>query len=64
MLGFFISADLSSEDAYLDAMNDMLDPLLPTRGHALFQLSKLLQKRNKWAIKDCDRLLGINFMSH
>ncbi|XP_065651569.1 transport and Golgi organization protein 6 homolog isoform X2 [Hydra vulgaris] len=51
--------DFSSEVAYHDAMKDLLDPLLPTRGHALFQLSKLLQKRNKLAVKNCDKLLDI-----
>ncbi|XP_047144902.2 transport and Golgi organization protein 6 homolog isoform X1 [Hydra vulgaris] len=51
--------DFSSDAAYHDAMKDLLDPLLPTRGHALFQLSKLLQKRNKLAVKNYDKLLDI-----
>ena len=40
-------------------MKDLLDPLLPTRGHALITLSKLLRKRNKYALNDEDKLFDI-----
>ena len=51
--------DLSSKEAYEEALADLTDPLLPTRGHALFLLSKLLKFRNKYAMKDHKKLFDI-----
>ena len=41
-------------------MKDLLDPLLPLRGHALITLSKLLRNRNKYAANAEDKLFDIS----
>jgi len=51
--------DLSSESPYLSALKDLTDPLLPTRGHALIMLTKLLRHRNPYALKNHKSLLEI-----
>ena len=40
-------------------MKDLLDPLLPLRGHALITLSKLVRNRNKYAVDAEDKLFDI-----
>lgn len=52
-------SDLRSEATYKKAMKDLNDPLLPTRGHALILLTKLLQERNVYAVRDHEKLLDI-----
>ena len=56
---FFLLDDLESEACYKQALEDLTNPLLPTRGHALKQLSKMLQRRNKWAVGDQHKLFEI-----
>ena len=58
-LYLFLSDDFKSEECYREALSDLADPLLPTRGHALKQLSKLLRHRNKWAMDDRDKIFEI-----
>ncbi len=42
-----------------DAFQELFDPLLPVRGHALMALAKLLQARDKKAMEKKDTLLKI-----
>ena len=53
------AVDLKSEACYKQALDDVIDPLLPTRGHALKQLSKMLRYRNPWAVGDQHKLFEI-----
>ena len=53
------SSDLSSDAAYDQAMAELKDPLLPTRGHGLLQLARILAHRNKKALENSDTLLSI-----
>lgn len=52
----------STEDKsspYRAAIQCLLDPLLPVRGHGLIQLGKLLQSWDEEAMSNCDMLLKI-----
>lgn len=62
----FVFSDLQSRECYDQAFHDLSDPLLPTRGHALRQLCKLLKARNKYAVEDEEKLLSIfeSYMKH
>ena len=51
--------DPMSEACYRRALDDLLDPLIPTRGHALRQLSKLLKIKNKYAVENERKLFEI-----
>jgi len=51
--------DYTSVAAYEDALKDLRDPLLPSRGHGLLQLVKLLRARNPSAIANKDKLLHV-----
>jgi len=48
-----------SKMCYQRALEDLLDPLLPTRGHALRQLSKLLKLKNQYALQNERKLFEI-----
>ena len=51
--------DLDSDQAFDIAMKELTSPLIPTRGHALLQLSLLLENRNSKAIKCNEKLLSV-----
>lgn len=51
--------DIKSDEAYDAAIKDLVDPLLPTRGHAIIQLSNLLDKRNPKATRNVELLCDV-----
>lgn len=57
---------MQSSECYNKALLDLSDPLLPSRGHALRQLSKLLKARNTCAVRDEEKLFGIfeSYLKH
>lgn len=63
---FFLFPDIQSKKCYDQALAELADPLLPTRGHGLRQLSKLLKARNKFAVRDEEKLFGIfeSYLKH
>lgn len=54
-----IFLDLQSKACYEKALEELSDPLLPTRGHALRTLSALLKKRNQYAVRNEEQLFTI-----
>ena len=48
-----------SDEIYDTAMSDLVDPLLPTRAHAIIQLSSLLEKKNPKAMANVNTLIDI-----
>ena len=48
-----------SNAAYDTTMNDLVDPLLPTRAHAIVELSTLLKNRNPKAMANIEILTDI-----
>ncbi|XP_076036798.1 transport and golgi organization 6 [Oratosquilla oratoria] len=50
---------LEHKSAYQEALDDICSPLLPTRGHGLLSLGKLIEKKDKEALKNKDEILAI-----
>lgn len=51
--------DAASDEAYDAAIRDLTDKILPTRGHAIIQLSQLLEKGNEKAEHNVQILIDI-----
>ena len=49
----------ASDELYDKAIIDLVDPLLPTRAHAIVQLSSLIEKKNPKATENVDKLIDI-----
>ncbi len=55
--------DFTEDEEFDIAMSELTDPLVPTRGHSLLQLSRLIQSRNAKALSNADKLLDV-FMAN
>ena len=53
------NVNLDSDQAFDIAMKELTSPLIPTRGHALLQLSLLFEHRNNIALRNNEKLLSV-----
>lgn len=53
------SPNLLSDEVYDAAMEELKDPLIPTRGHALLQIARVIEARNPKALANSDKLLNM-----